>query len=369
MKIIPLSIAKSYVNHWSWWEGVRELLQNAVDTKDYEVQISENNEIIIISRGDRIPVSALLMGKSGKQDDDSTIGKFGEGMKLAFLVLGRLGATVVVQNYDEVWHPAFQWSDTFQEECLSIGIVSAVDIGEVQITISGVPDEVLEEVSDKFLPLQDRTPEHSSHNGEAYEKEADGCDLYINGIFVTNMEGRYKYDYNFRPSAFTLDRDRNTAKDFEVRWEASALLMNANQFLLIAEMVSDGYLDVEHFKYHSSCATQEEKDDMDSLAVSLFFTQHGENAWAINRSWEDGKRRLVTKACIDKGYIPVEVPDGLYHLLKGKFAVDKDMQEVLSFKPIEFLEGFLAENKRHMRSKPVRQLKAVIERLKIIRGA
>lgn len=367
MKIIPLSIAKSYVSHWSWWEGIRELLQNAVDTANYEVLV-EDSEITIISRGEKIPVSALLMGKSGKQDDDSTIGKFGEGMKLAFLVLGRLGAEVVVKNYDEEWHPAFQYNETFEEECLSIGIVSTQDLGEVQISIKNIPNSVISEVEDKFLPLQNRTPVHKSYNGEAYEKDADGCDLYINGIFVCNVEGKYKYDYNFRPAAFTLDRDRNTAKDFEVRWEASELLMKANQFLLIAEMSASGYLDVEHFKYHNHYASDSDKESMEDKAVELFYEEHGNNAWAINRSWADGKRRLVAETCISKGYIPVEVPDGLFHLLKGQFSVDNGIEEVLTFKPIEFLEGFLAENKRHMRAKPIRKLKAIIDKLKIIQG-
>lgn len=156
MKIIPLSIAKSYVSHWSWWEGIRELLQNAVDTGDFDVQTTWSRQIIINSRGGKIPVSALLMGKSGKEDDEDTIGKFGEGMKLAFLVLGRLGADVVVHNDDECWRPSFQYSETFQEECLAVGVYPAEEAtGDVRICISGVPEEIIELVEDRFLPIKE----------------------------------------------------------------------------------------------------------------------------------------------------------------------------------------------------------------------
>lgn len=370
MKIIPLSIAKSYVNHWSWWEGIRELLQNAVDTGDFDVQIAWDGEITINSRGGKIPVSALLMGKSGKEDDEDTIGKFGEGMKLAFLVLGRLGADVLVYNDDECWRPSFQYSETFQEDCLVVGVYPAEKAtGDVRIHITGVPEDIISLVEDRFLPLRDVEPIYSASNGEAYEQEdAGGCNIYVNGIFVSHVEGKYKFDYNFRPSAFTLDRDRNTAKDFEVRWEASKLLMRAGQFMLIAELSSEYYNDVEHVRHHGHNLCKEDRAAMKKHACRMFLEAHGDNAWPINSTWGNGKKSLVSTMVISKGYVPVEVPESLYGLLDEEFGVDSSIEEMINFRPIAFLEKFLEDHRRNMRAKPVKKLESTIYTLKTLRG-
>lgn len=371
MKIIPLSIAKSYVAHWDWWEGIRELLQNAVDTGDFDVQTTYDGEIIINSRGGKIPVSALLMGKSGKADDEDTIGKFGEGMKLAFLVLGRLGADVLVHNDDECWRPSFQYSETFQEDCLVVGVYPAeAATGDVRIHISGVPGDIIDLVEDRFLPLRDIEPIYSATNGEAYEKEEDdtGCNVYVNGIFVSNVKGKYKFNYNFRPSAFTLDRDRNTARDFEVRWEASRLLMNAGEFMLIAELAAERYDDVEHIKHHGHGISKNQYERMEDHACEMFLKKYGEDAWPIDSSWSAGKKALVSKMAIAKGYVPVEVKNSLYEMLDSRFDIDTAVQSMLDFSPIPFLEKFLNDHKRNMRAKPVKKLEATLNALKTLRG-
>lgn len=371
MKIIPLSIAKSYVAHWDWWEGIRELLQNAVDTGDFDVQTTYDGQIIINSRGGKIPVSALLMGKSGKADDEDTIGKFGEGMKLAFLVLGRLGADVLVHNDDECWRPSFQYSETFQEDCLVVGVYPAEKAtGDVRIHISGVPESVIDLVEDRFIPLKAVEPIHSASNGEAYEKAEDskGCNVYINGIFVATVKGRYKFDYNFRPSAFTLDRDRNTAKDFEVRWEASRLLMNAGEYILIAELASAQYDDVEHIRHHGHGLSEDQYEEMNDHACAMFIQDHGNNSWPIDSSWSTGKKALVSRMVIGKGYVPVEVNSSLYSMLNKHFNLDNEIEDMLDFRPINFLEKFLEDHKRNMRAKPVKKLEATIHALKTLRG-
>jgi len=370
MKIIPLSIAKSYVNHWGWWEGIRELLQNAVDTGDYDVITTHDGKISITSRGGKIPVESLLMGKSSKADDENTIGKFGEGMKLSFLVLSRLGAEVYVHNVDEIWRPSFQYNDTFESDCLVVGVYSADKVVEhVEVVITGIPQDIIDLVKERFIPLKGVTPAYVARNGEAYEpSDPDHCNLYVNGIFVTKLQGKYRFDYNFRPGAFTLDRDRNTAKDFEVKWEASRLLMEANQFILVVELSSSGYKDVEEIRYHSNYASEDQSKVMKERACDLFIEQYGTNTWPINRNWTPGKKTLITKALIAKGYVPVEVHDSLYDLLKEEFCLDESLEELVAFQPIQFLEKFLKDHKRNMRAKPIKKLEATLEALKTLRG-
>ena len=78
--LIELPISINYVSHWGFWQGIRELLQNAIDTKDYKVIESPRDNLIkIISHGGLLTLKSLMLGESTKRDDDSSIGKYGGG--------------------------------------------------------------------------------------------------------------------------------------------------------------------------------------------------------------------------------------------------------------------------------------------------
>ena len=104
MKSVKLTITPTYVSHWSWWEGARELIQNAIDSGDHDVNFIKDS-ICIDSYGGKLPIQSLLLGKTSKEDDETKIGKYGEGMKLAFLCLLREGADVTMWNGKDVWKP------------------------------------------------------------------------------------------------------------------------------------------------------------------------------------------------------------------------------------------------------------------------
>ena len=87
--MITFPIAKSYVADWTVEDAKRELLQNAMDTKNWHIDEHTN---ALISTG-TISRRHWLMGVSEKTD---SIGKFGEGLKLAALVLAREGYTLEI---------------------------------------------------------------------------------------------------------------------------------------------------------------------------------------------------------------------------------------------------------------------------------
>ncbi|XKX17632.1 RIIA lysis inhibitor [Klebsiella phage phi1_175008] len=379
MKSIQLSILETYVAHWGWWQGVRELIQNAVDTKDYEVDF-EQGQICIKSYGGKIPTSALLLGSTTKIDDDSTIGKFGEGMKLGFLVLQRLGAEIHMVNGTDVWKPRFAWSEDFGANCLTVDIHEDVVLGNpdaVSITIKNIPNEAILEIKDKYAPCQNLQVVVENSVGKAYSKNGNkDCRLFVNGIFVTVVPGRFKFDYDFKPSAFVLDRDRDSANTFEVKYEASKLLSNCEDILLLAELGAENYDDIEHFTSHrksgyfSGYYESEEYEDPDHelsvRASKLFEEKHGYDAFPINASWDSKKKRLVSQTVIKKGWCPVEVKQTLYTMIERQWAVDSEIENMLDFQPLEFLERFHSKHKRQLKAKANRELERVIEMLKII---
>jgi len=89
-----LTMSIDYVPNWGFWEGVRELTQNWIDSKkmgyDGDVSLSQSgvlsfvNKNIIIDRSD-----IALLGRTNKRNNDALIGMHGDGLKTGLLALTR----------------------------------------------------------------------------------------------------------------------------------------------------------------------------------------------------------------------------------------------------------------------------------------
>ena len=118
---IYLPISTGYVKHWSFWEAVRELIQNKVDQGTGGIY-TENNSLIIQTTGALLDVSTLLLGESSKSDDSTKIGCYGEGYKLALLVLNREGYEVTIHNGRDKWETSIKAHPQLGGQCLAIDI-------------------------------------------------------------------------------------------------------------------------------------------------------------------------------------------------------------------------------------------------------
>ena len=72
---------------WGMPQGIREVLANMLDTKtEYDAHYDKDNGYcVILDHGTGLPKKALVMGASSKAADNTCIGTFGEGLKLAFV--------------------------------------------------------------------------------------------------------------------------------------------------------------------------------------------------------------------------------------------------------------------------------------------
>ena len=122
MKEYNFTITRNYVSDWGLIEGVREILQNAIDSSG-EMSVSIDNNTLTISNKDvKLPIKSLLMGYGTKTNDSSSIGGKSEGSLLAIMVLIREGYDVLVTNDDEYWIPKFTYNKDLEEEILTIEV-------------------------------------------------------------------------------------------------------------------------------------------------------------------------------------------------------------------------------------------------------
>jgi hypothetical protein len=80
-KSIQYPITINYRSHWSEWESIRELIQNALDVSGSYTLEKLSDSLTISDNGEGLKVSDLLFGVTSKANNSSMRGKFGEGLK------------------------------------------------------------------------------------------------------------------------------------------------------------------------------------------------------------------------------------------------------------------------------------------------
>ena len=122
-----LPLTPNYVRDWDFGMAVRELIQNglgqqSVDAKslfsvDYD---PDTQKLKFTNARSRLKVNTLLLGRSSKSNDEDTVGQFGEGYKIAALVLNRLGKTFTIYNnmMNQIWTSKFKNSRKWLDKLL-----------------------------------------------------------------------------------------------------------------------------------------------------------------------------------------------------------------------------------------------------------
>jgi hypothetical protein len=194
------------------------------------VRSEEVGGLVILNIGNentRLERSCLLLGKTSKADNPNTIGQFGEGFKLALLVLTRLGYSVQVETGTEVWTPSFEYSETYQAEVLSIDIkeTEAFNVDTLVFCIT-LPSEEYEEYRQYNLRLQDEVDKYESHRCEVLFDTMNRGKVFVGDLYVCKATTGILYGYNFEPEVFPLGRDRKAIDGFDLAWKASQALVD-----------------------------------------------------------------------------------------------------------------------------------------------
>jgi len=124
VKRIVTGISPNYVKNWDVIKGIREIIQNYLDTKN-EFRCKgyiyyKDGTAMVKDFGPGLELRHLALGISEKSQ--GAIGKYGEGLKLALLVMAREFRKIEVWSKGMIICPAIEYSDLYGTEVMVFNI-------------------------------------------------------------------------------------------------------------------------------------------------------------------------------------------------------------------------------------------------------
>lgn len=237
--LYELTMTTDYVGHWGEWEAVREILQNAIDRGNPVVKQSVAHGIQIISRGVTLSPRSLLLGYSDKRGDDTKIGQFGEGYKLACLVLCRMGIEVTITNGPKIWTPLIDYSRKYGCDilCIDERINPDEHCNDLIFDIDVDPEAI--NLNKYYLPTAKPNSILMHRPGQ----------MYVSGLYICTVKD-FEHGYNFSPDRVRLGRDRQMLSSFDVSYEAGRIWSDTESTEKIFQMMENDVPDVEYLGSH-----------------------------------------------------------------------------------------------------------------------
>jgi hypothetical protein len=348
-KVYELPLMRDYVAHWGVTEAVRELLQNAIDSDSPFDCRYINGVLRITSANSSLPVRSLLLGATSKATDENAIGSFGEGYKIAMLVLLRNEKRLTIYNDDVTWRPEFRVSKVYGEETIHVVEEDRPIWNNDRLIfhIDGIDEDEWAEIQKSCLHLQDDLDigEVIEVNEGRILTQCPGK-IYVNGLFVCDMDLDYGYDIH--PKFITLERDRQTVSSWDVKVLAKNMWFQTGDMDRVAEMIEEGCQDLQHADWNTPEIVKE-------ACYKLFRQKH------------PGAIAVKTQAELDKyvanGMTNTVVVNNTFHGALASYSrYDKEATVLILDTPSEVLSKWMRDNKGYMRKEAIVTFKAIINK-------
>jgi hypothetical protein len=354
-----LSLTKDYVPDWTLVDAMRELFQNALDQ---ETTVSDNKmfweyheDVQSFHIGNKLSIlepRTLLLGGTTKANDENTIGKFGEGYKIATLVLTRLGKKVTFFNYGarEVWRARFSKSKKYGEEILVFEVDKtfpwkAVPNNNLTIVVEGITEEESFDIGNYNLHMQEGYKYYNTSKGRILLDEDMQGKMFVNGLYICTRD-IFKYGYDFKPSMIKLDRDRKLIQDFDLKWLTSQMWIDFSEdddswdydaIDTASRLVQENAPDVRFMK-SANYMMDKKYHAISENVVESFKLKYGENAVPVSSQYE--------AECVPETHRPIIVTESYQEVIKSSplyIAPAPVVKKSLHTRVEEWLESYIQE--------------------------
>lgn len=302
-----LGISLGYVPDWTYVDAIRELFQNALDnqTSNPENVMSFNYDkksktLTIANKTSLLTLDSLLLGSSTKRDEENTIGKHGEGYKIAFMVLLREGKSIKVENYGakELWTTRLVKARRYNNSLIPEITIDKAPIwkslpnNNLSIEISGITEEEYEAIKLSNLHLQEGVEKCESEYASVLLNSEHRGKMFVNGLYICSKEN-FKYGYDIKPKEIKLDRDRKLIDSFDLEYLTSKVwytlaIEHKEEFLslLTDSKVNDTRYSGSISEYSTIYGTADHKRQVIENLVKSFEEEYGEDAVPVTSNSE-----------------------------------------------------------------------------------
>lgn len=350
-----LPLHRDYVAHWGLAEAVRELIQNALDSPSpfvYSFDREDDDDSYTLTLNSEYTVltpATLLLGSTTKREDADAIGSFGEGYKIALLVLLRLGHPVMMLNGDVSWNPFFKMSKKFGMEHLAIAEGPLPYKGHRGLTfiVSKLTEEHVAMIKASCIRMQDHVGAIKiTQYGDILLERPHM--LYVGGLYICETD--LKYGYNIKPNFVRLERDRKTVDNWDLKAQVLKMWYETKEFDLIAQMIADEVPDVYHARFDSP-------DMVKEACYRLFRERHPQELIA------ESPQQL--KQMVEQGLTKtVYVGGGMHYNVSRSRGYRTEVPVLKPATPHERLRSFFSEFGSRMDTGTQRSFEKLIEESK-----
>ena len=325
MKKYELAISNNYVHTWGVEDAVREIMQNAIDSETDGNKLSvdyADGTLNIKNIGCSLDISSLVLGNSSKHDS-KYIGTYGEGFKLAIIVLLRNGVDVAIHTNGEKWQPEFRLSNKFKVETLHIDVEKEENSYSNQIwfELKGIDNENFEEIRDKNLAILNvmgfniGEKIETEYGNILLEKRYKGM-MFVNGLYV-QQDSSFQYGYDFKPEYLHLDRDRKAINYYKMRELTAKAITSQNNVSLVSTAISRSYTDIKDIVEYMDSVSKEFKTNF----ANHFLTEHN-----IDEETFVGLKKEVEIAKKEKSFITDSI--AVAELVNYGLGKEKEYKEI-----------------------------------------
>ena len=216
--MIKFGISENYVSNWGVVQAIREIYQNFIDYGEFDViidKITDTYSSVRISN-DFKPDNWEFLKIGFSKKKDGSIGKHGEGLKLAGLIFKRNKRMFRIST-------SMGRADAAYYEDERLGTCYGLDISEMTIDKFEVyfeaKTEDIEVFKEGYIQKEDKL--HTCYQGSIVNKKEGN--IYVGGLYVCRLEG-LKYAINFNPAYVNLGRDRDMPSTWDMEYYTNQIV-------------------------------------------------------------------------------------------------------------------------------------------------
>lgn len=202
---------------WTMVSALREVLANMLDTKSEYNFYYEDGVGTISDKGCGLPKQAFVIGASTKTNDNTSIGTYGEGLKMALITSLRNNRRISISTKGYGAEVTSIFSEEYNTSIMRVIFNDNSNDDGTSIKIECTEDE-WEEAKDLFLQFK-----------EGYHKLDNN--LFLPGGYVsilglkTEEKSNLLFSYDLNDKSIT-NRDRNTVKSKKLKDNMEKILNN-----------------------------------------------------------------------------------------------------------------------------------------------